>query len=330
MTGRAERSAPPPDGVEAIDEAGVAGLVPGRAEDGHKGTFGTLMLVAGSLDYTGAALLAGTAALRAGAGLAILAVPASLQPIVAGRVPELITLGLPERAAHEVDPGRAAAAVLERRHTALLVGPGLRAGEATRDLVVALLAAAGGDPAVPAVVDAEALNALAALPDWWARVARPCVLTPHPGEFARLDGPSVAADDGTRVARARAAAARWGHVVVLKGARTVVAAPGGATAMALGANPALGTGGTGDVLAGTIGSLLAQGVPPWDAARLGVHLHATAGDHVRERLGDAGLLASDLLAELPRVRRHLARMAERRAPDRRPLGFAIRRPDADP
>ena len=189
-----------------------------------------------------------------------------------------------------------------------------------------LLAAGDGD-GTPAVVDAEALNGLATESGWWNRIGRPCVLTPHPGEFARLDGADVASGDAERVDRARAAAARWDQVVVLKGARTVVAAPDGAVAMAGSANPALGTGGTGDVLAGVIGSLLAQGATPWDAARLGVHLHATAGEHVRERLGDAGLLASDLLPELPRVRRHLVRLAERRAPERRPLGFAMRRPD---
>jgi NAD(P)H-hydrate epimerase len=270
--------------------------------------------------------------LRAGAGLVVLAVPGSLQPVVAGRIPELITMGLPETAPGDVDAPAALGLIAERRRTALLVGPGLRPGAPTQALVAGLLA--GGDPvaadgvATPAVVDAEALNSLALRPRWWERVERPCVLTPHPGEFARLDGADVGGDDTERADRACAAALRWGHVVVLKGARTVVAHPDGSVVMADAANPALGTGGTGDVLAGTIGSLLAQGCTPWDAARLAVHLHATAGDHVRERLGDAGLLASDLLAELPRVRRHLVRLAERQAPERPRLGFTLRRPDA--
>lgn len=330
MTRTPARQVPPPDGVGPLDESSVASLVPARPDDGHKGTFGTLLAVCGSLDFAGAALLAGAAALRTGAGLVVLAVPASLQPIVAGRIPELITMGLPEKVPFEVDADRALVALGERRRTALLVGPGLRPGPTTAALVAGLLRLTAAGIQEPAVVDAEALGSLAAMPEWWIALERPCVLTPHPGEFARLDGAPVGPGDAERVERAGAAARRWGQVVVLKGARTVVAAPDGAVVMAAAANPALGTGGTGDVLAGAIGSLLAQGCSPWDAARLGVHLHATAGDHVRERLGDAGLLASDLLPELPRVRRHLVRLAERQAPERRPLGFALRRAEDAP
>jgi ADP-dependent NAD(P)H-hydrate dehydratase / NAD(P)H-hydrate epimerase len=150
---------------------------------------------------------------------------------------------------------------------------------------------------------------------------RLCVLTPHPGEFGRLDGAPVGPDAGHRVERASAAAIRWGVVVVLKGARTVVAGPDGRVASSSFANPALGTGGTGDVLAGVIGSLLAQGVPTWEAACLGVHLHGVAGEHIRDRMGDAGLMASDLLGELPRVRRELQR---HRSSSERRIGFAPR------
>jgi NAD(P)H-hydrate epimerase len=192
----------------------------------------------------------------------------------------------------------------------LLEGAGEPAGEGT-----------GGADAVPppAVIDATALAALATVEEWWERRVRLCVLTPHPGEFARLDGSAVGPSDEARRERARAAAARWGAVVVLKGARTVVAAPDGRVAWASFANPALGTGGTGDVLAGVIASLLGQGVPTWEAACLGVYLHGTAGERVRERLGDAGLLASDLLVELALTRRDLAR----RGGERR-IGFTPR------
>jgi NAD(P)H-hydrate epimerase len=334
-----KRPRPPlPPGTTRIDEDAVAGLVPERPETGHKTTFGTLLAVCGSLDYVGAALLSGVAALRAGTGLVVLAVPASLQPIVAGRVPELITLGLPERAPFEVDSARAAGVLAERRRTALLVGPGLRATPETDALVMALLGAQGAaegdrtdepdrDAALPPLVlDAEALNALSRSGRWWERARPGAVLTPHPGEFERLDGRPVETNDPERVERARDAAARWGQVVVLKGARTVVAASDGAVAIADTANPALATGGTGDVLAGTIAGLLAQGASAWDAARLGVYLHATAGEHIRERLGDAGLLASDLLGEIPRVRRHLVRLRERGAPDERRLGFRVPSP----
>jgi NAD(P)H-hydrate epimerase len=310
-----------------LDEAFAAAMLPTRDPRGHKGTFGTLLAVCGSLDYAGAALLAGSAALRAGAGLVVLCVPASLQPIVAGRVPELITLGLPERAPFEVDPERAATVIAERAHTALLAGPGLRAAPET-DALVARVAGEDREPGrggatTGMVLDAEALNALSRSAKWWKELRGSCVLTPHPGEFARLDGTPVGAEDADRAARAVQAAKRWRQVVVLKGARTVIAAPDGRHAVAEFENPALATGGTGDVLAGVIGSLLAQGLEPWAAACAGVYLHGAAAGNVRERVGDAGLLASDLLFELPRVRRHLAHVGGRASGTRR-LGFAPR------
>jgi NAD(P)H-hydrate epimerase len=309
----------PPDGVERLDEERVTALVPRRDPRGHKGTFGTLLAVCGSLDYAGAGLLASLAALRAGAGLVCLAVPASLQPLFAGRVVEATTMALPEMSPGEIDPERSTALIAERAPDALLVGSGLRAEEATRNLVALLVGAEGP----PAVLDAEALNSLAKTADWWSTASRPAVLTPHPGEFARLDGSAVPDDDAGRVERARAAAARWGRVVVLKGAHTIVAAPNGRTSMAGFENPALATGGTGDVLAGTVGSLLAQGCAPYEAACLGVYLHGLAAEHVRERLGDSGLLASDLPFEIARVRRHLAALG-RRAISQRRLGFVPR------
>ena len=314
-----------------LDAGLVAPFLPDRPADGHKGTFGSLLAVCGSLDWAGAALLAGTAALRAGAGLVTLSVPASLQPVIAGRVPELITMGLPEAEPGIVDVEGAIVAIAARPHTGLVVGPGLRPGPATTDLVMRLVAGQGaseqpgrggaGTVPAPAVIDATALNALAGTEEWWERRVRLCVLTPHPGEFGRLDGGPVGPDARQRVERASAAAIRWGVVVVLKGARTVVAAPDGRVASSAFANPALGTGGTGDVLSGIIGSLLAQGVPTWEAACLGVHLHGSAGEHIRERLGDAGLMASDLLPEIPRARRELQR--QRSGGDRR-IGFAPR------
>jgi NAD(P)H-hydrate epimerase len=347
MSGRRDALPPLPPGAIRLDEALVAEYLPARDANGHKGTFGSLLAVCGSLDFAGAALLAGTAALRAGAGLVTLCLPASLQPVLAGRVPELITLGLPERQPHLVDPETAATLIMGRPHTALLLGPGLRATDATHALVHLLLRddPAGAAPpktnesmsheasvpphptSRPAVVDAEALNALAASDGWWVAPHRPLVLTPHPGEFTRLEATPSPGDDDERCARAAAAAARWDAVVVLKGARTVVAAPDGRIAMAAFENPALASGGTGDVLAGTIASLLAQGVAPWQAACLGVYLHGIAGEHVRERFGDAGLLASDLLPELPRVRRHLVNLHQRALPDRPRLGFAPRGPN---
>jgi len=297
----------------------MATLVPRREARSHKGSHGTLVIVAGSLDHLGAALLASQAAARAGAGLVCLALPASLQPLAAGRVPEAVTMGLPERAPMEVDPAAAAAAILGRSADALLLGPGLRPGEATAALVLALLAEDGA----PAVLDAEALNVLAVTPGWWITAARAAVLTPHPGEFARLDGSAMGPDDTERAERAAAAVARWGRVVVLKGAHTVIAGGDGRLARASFENPALATAGTGDVLAGTVAALLAQGLEPYDAARLGVYLHGVAAERASERLGDAGLLASDLPLLIARARHDLVRAAGGTRGERR-LGFGER------
>jgi ADP-dependent NAD(P)H-hydrate dehydratase / NAD(P)H-hydrate epimerase len=157
------------------------------------------------------------------------------------------------------------------------------------------------------VLDGGALNILARSGDWWERVRAAAVLTPHPGEFARLDGTAVGDEDSERLERCIAAARRTGQVVVLKGARTVVAAPNGRIARAPFQNPALASAGTGDVLAGAIGGLLAQGFEPFEAACLGVYLHGAAGERVADRLGDSGLLASDLPLEMAVVRGQLAR-----------------------
>lgn len=288
-----------PEGT-LLDEATAAALLPERDPRGHKGTFGRVLVVAGSLDYAGAALMSGAAALRAGSGLVTLCLPASLQPVVAGRVPELITRGLPETEPFEVDAAAAAAEMAELTADALLVGPGLRPDRSTTRLVERLLAAAGP----VAVVDAGALAALAGVPGWWTRTARPIVLTPHPGELARL-GRAAGTDDHERRTTAAAAAAEWGVTLVLKGADSVIAAPDGRLLTAPFVVPALGSGGTGDVLAGVIASLAGQGLAPFEAAALGVYLHARAGEDVSAHIGDAGLMATDLLPAIPRVRRHL-------------------------
>jgi NAD(P)H-hydrate epimerase len=322
-------SAPVLDSVLA--ERSVAVLIPERPVRGHKGTFGKLLVIAGSLDYAGAALLVCRAAGRTGAGLVTLAVPESLQPLFAAKVVEATTMALPEDDVEEVDPEPALARILDHEHDAIVLGPGLRPGLATTELVRELIVAGEESPA-PIVLDAEALRSMATLGDWWSGASRPAVLTPHPGEFARLragagadpeaDG-DLTDDDAARAAAARDAATTWGQVVVLKGARTVIAEPDGTVSVAPFENPALASGGTGDVLAGIIGALLAQGLRPADAARLGVYLHGMAGEAVRERLGDAGLLASDLPDAIPTARKRLAAVADRLRPGKR-LGFAVR------
>lgn len=317
--------------IEELDDAVVEALLPERPVRGHKGTFGRLLVVAGSLDYAGSALLVCTAAGRAGAGLVALAVPESLQPLFAAKVVEATTLGLPEDDVEEVDPEDALAMILDHEHDAIVVGPGLRPGLTTVELIRRLLAV-DDEGAPPAVVDAEALRSLAAEDEWWLGIHRRCVLTPHTGEFGRLRAASgieagsdgdLLGDDQARAAAATDAARRWGQVVVLKGARTVIAAPDGRLARTTFENPALASGGTGDVLSGTIGALLAQHVAPFDAARLGVFLHGTAGEAVRDRLGDAGMLASDLPFEIALARKRLAAARTRRTAERR-LGFGMR------
>ena len=320
---------PPIPGAVTLDDAAASALLPERPKRGHKGAFGKILVVAGSLDYAGAALLVCRAAGRAGAGLVTLAVPESLQPLFAAKVVEATTMGLPEDDVEEVDPEPSLARILDHEHDALVVGPGLRPGLATAELVRQLIEAPADENQPPIVLDAEALRSLATMERWWEGNRRPAVLTPHAGEFARLragsgldpaDDGDLADDDAARAKAARDAAATWGQVVVLKGAKTVIAAPDGSVAVAPFENPALASGGTGDVLSGTIGSLLAQGLPPFDAARLGVYLHGLAGDAVRERIGDSGLLASDLPEPIAVARKRLAAIAERRAAGGR-LGF---------
>ncbi len=237
------RTIDPPEGPELpagavrLDDEICAALVPERPARGHKGTFGRLLVIAGSLDYAGAALLVCRAAGRAGAGLVTLAVPESLQPLFAAKVVEATTMALPEDDVEEVDPEPALARILDQEHDALVIGPGLRPGLTTVDFVRAILGA--GDDPPPAVVDAEALRALASIDGWWSSIGRRCVLTPHPGEFGRLrtgsghepdeDG-DISSDDTARAAAAAAAAVEWGQVVVLKGARTVIASPDGGIA----------------------------------------------------------------------------------------------------
>jgi hydroxyethylthiazole kinase-like uncharacterized protein yjeF len=327
---------PPIEGADVLDDAIASGLLPVRDKRGHKGTFGKVLVLAGSLDYAGAAFLVCRAAGRSGAGLVTLAVPESLQPLFAAKVIEATTMALPEDDVEEVDPEPALARILDHEHDSIVIGPGLRPGLATTELV-RLLLASGDDAAAPIVLDAEALRSLATMEAWWDGDHRPSVLTPHAGEFARLRAgsgrdPGEDGDlDGDDVARARAArdaAVTWRQVVVLKGAKTVIAAPDGSLAIAPFENPALATGGTGDVLAGAIGSLLAQGLVPYAAARLGVYLHGLAGDAVRERIGDAGLLASDLPDAIAIARKRLAGIAERRAAGGK-LGFTARLPGSN-
>ncbi|TMC05257.1 MAG: NAD(P)H-hydrate dehydratase [Chloroflexi bacterium] len=291
-----------PDGADAQPALPAALHVPERPADGHKGTFGTVTVVAGSRGYTGAAYLASTASARAGAGLVRLLVAEGIYPILAVKCTEVMATPLAEDA-----PGALGSAALEavvehlEASGAGLVGPGLGRHPATWALVRELLARCRR----PLVLDADALNALADARHLLPGLGPDRVLTPHPGEMARLTAQPTAAVQASRREVAGAAAREWGAVVVLKGARTIVAAPDGRLSEDPHEVPALATGGTGDVLGGLIAGLIAQGSDPYTAAVTGVYVHAEAGRLLESRLGPSGLLASELLPVLPPVMKEL-------------------------
>lgn len=277
--------------------------LPARPADSHKGTYGHVLVVAGSPGMTGAGQLAVRGAHRAGAGLVTWAVPRSLQASLAPASPETMTVPWPEDAADGTPSLENWLENLTARGVnGAVVGPGLGQNGSTALFVRTLLARLS----VPAVVDADGLNILAG----WEGAeelrrrdgAAPWILTPHPGEMARLSGRSRDEILAAPVAVARTVAARYRAVVVLKGARTVVAEPGGRAWINATGNPVLATGGTGDVLAGAIGALLAQGCAPWQAAAAGVYLHGVAADLAARELGDAGALTREIADRLPRAR----------------------------
>jgi ADP-dependent NAD(P)H-hydrate dehydratase / NAD(P)H-hydrate epimerase len=302
---------------EVADETLAVCLLPERPTDAHKGTFGTAMVVAGSVNYTGATLLAGKAAYHSGAGLVTLAVPAPLHMALAGHFPEATWLLLP----HEMGSISSAASdvlMKNKEHlTALLVGPGLGLDDTTREFIVNLLNGAppkashahmGFIPSTglkmepkpaalpPFVFDADGLKLLAKIPDWCRLLPAPAILTPHPGEMSILTGLTIDEIQEDRLAIAARFAKDWGHVVVLKGAFTVVAAPDGRTTTIPIATPALARAGTGDVLAGLITGFRAQGLDAYDAARLGAWVHAEAGLAAARLQGStASVLAGDVL-----------------------------------
>jgi NAD(P)H-hydrate epimerase len=271
--------------------------LPPRPLDAHKGTFGTCLAVAGSVNYTGAALLAGQAAYRSGAGLVTLAVPASLHAALAGQFPEATWLPLPEYNGFIAAGGSSLVLDALERATALLLGPGFGLTDETGQFIDNLLEGmAARAKTLPLVIDADGLKLLARLPRWAERLPALAVLTPHPGEMSVLTGLSKDKIQAERLEVARRYSQTWGHVVVLKGAFTVIAAPDGETAVIPIATPALARAGTGDVLAGLIAGLRAQGVAPFPAAAAGAWIHAMAGLRAIDDVGNpASVLAGDVL-----------------------------------
>ena len=276
---------------------GAAALLPARPLEGHKGTFGHLLVVAGSEGKSGAAALAAHAALRSGAGLVTLAVPRSVYPILAVKLSEAMTLPLEDGGRGVLlEPALEELLREARARDALVVGPGLGRDASTARAVRGLLAAFAG----PALVDADALNAFEGRPEE-LRGAGPRVLTPHPGEAARLLGCGTPEIQEDRAAAARELARRTQACVLLKGARSVIATPGGVLLINPSGGPALAAGGSGDVLSGAIGALLAQGLEPLDAAALGAYLHGRAGEGAL-----VGRLASEVADGIPHAWHALA------------------------
>lgn len=307
-----------------VSDEDVEKSLPKRPKDAHKGTFGTAMVVAGSVNYTGAAALAGEAAYRIGAGLVRMAVPSPLHAVLSGLLPEITWLLLP----HEMGmiAEEAADVILSNmeRVTAVLLGPGLGLEPTTTRFFERVLANAHGEPKTegmgflggsqrkqpavkslpPCVIDADGLKHLARIPDWYRQLPPESVLTPHPGEMSVLTGLDIGDIQADRIEITRKFAVEWGHVVVLKGAMTVVAAPDGSAYIIPVATAALARAGTGDVLAGLIVGLRAQGVPAVAAAKIGAWIHAQAGLAAIDLVGHpASVLAGDVLAAVPEILR---------------------------
>ncbi|NLN06890.1 MAG: NAD(P)H-hydrate dehydratase [Firmicutes bacterium] len=275
-----------------LTPAVVRPLLVDRPADSHKGTFGSVLLVAGSAGMSGAAVLAARAALRGGCGLLYAAVPACIRTVLAAQVPEAITVALPEAAEGSLLP-ESAALLQERWATchAVAVGPGWTQATELQSLLNDIIT----ECPLPLVIDADGLNLLAGMPDALARRTAPVVLTPHPGEAARLLGVKTKDIQADRFGSARRLARRFHATVVLKGAHTVVAEPDGTIAVNTTGNSGLATAGSGDVLTGLLAALLAQGLDTASAARLAVFLHGLAGDLAAAEVGERSLLAGDVV-----------------------------------
>lgn len=297
--------------LEDLSHEEIAGLIPARPEDSHKGTFGHVVSLAGSRGYTGAAKLVCNAAFRSGAGLVTAAIPRTLSDVMASSLMEPMTLGLASTDADSV-----AYECLDRLleflegKSSLVMGPGLSKHASTSRLVRRLYALRP----LPMVVDADGLNALAAYPACLApRDPSPtqheAVFTPHPGEMSRLTGMDTASLQQARAETASRSAAVWRVVVVLKGHGTMIASPDGRVRRCPTGNSGMAAGGTGDVLAGIVGALLAQGLAAFEAACVGAYVHGLAGDIAAGEKTERAMIAGDIIEALPRAWQQLERPA---------------------
>jgi NAD(P)H-hydrate epimerase len=295
--------------IEADD---AAALLKPRSADSHKGTYGHPLVIAGSRGKSGAAILASRGALRTGAGLVTAAIPESIAAIVAGGQPELMTEPMPDREGHFAAP----AAIEELKtladgKTALIAGPGIGVSDDTHALVKWLVGE-GAQTGRPLLLDADALNVVAAIGPAVLKSANgPVVLTPHPGEIARLLGISTRDVNADRIGAARRLTDLSGASVLLKGARSVIATADGTVFINSSGNAGMATAGMGDVLSGIVGALVGQGMTAGDALALGVFVHGFAADRLAMRLGPVGYLAGDLAVELPAAFASLSAYADK-------------------
>ncbi|MEW6276245.1 MAG: NAD(P)H-hydrate dehydratase [Bacillota bacterium] len=273
-----------------------------RSPTAHKGTCGRVLVVAGSRGMTGAACLAAEGAARAGAGLVTLAVPEGLQKVAAAKLTEVMTVGLPATAEQTLSKeSYAQTLALAERADVLALGPGITTHPETAAFVRKLLPSLR----IPCVLDADGLNCLAGRPEIFRAVPVSVVITPHPGELARLTGKTVGQIQEDRIGAAAQAAQNWRVIALLKGAATVIASPAGEVYLNPTGNPGMATGGSGDVLTGVIAGLMAQGLDALSGAAAGAFLHGRAGDLAAKRRGVRGLLARDLLDCLPEAIREV-------------------------
>lgn len=289
--------------TELIDEGMVSALIPERRSESNKGDYGRVLIISGSTGMTGSGCLASMAALRCGAGLVYVGVPASLAGIYGACVREPIILPLEDGGKGTLDAGCSGQilAHMEKMDVAA-IGPGLTASAAIRQAVEQVIE----NSRVPLIIDADALNAISENRSVLKKLKSEAVVTPHPGEMARLTGLNVADIQRDRIGVARSFAAEYGVATVLKGNRTVVALPDGRIYINPTGNAGMATAGMGDVLAGIIAGLAAQGVPAYDAAIAGVYLHGLAGDRAVDIVGMHGMVAGDLLPRIPDVMSQLS------------------------
>ncbi len=283
---------------EMMDQQMAAGILPERPETGHKGTFGTALVVAGSRPYTGAAYLSGKAAYLAGCGLVQIATLPEVQRGLSGRLIEAIWTLLPEKGGGYDRLGAGQLESALSKVQSLVLGPGWGLQDENQAFLEALLPLI--PPNLPTVIDADGLKLLSRVPNWWEKVPAHAILTPHPGEMAILTGLSTAEVQSQRWEIAQQFAQKWGVVLALKGALTVIALPDGRLFVNPVSDSALGTAGSGDVLTGIICGLLAQGLAQGQAALLGVWLHGQAGRICHQRLGGPqSVTALDILDAVP-------------------------------